>query len=137
MSKTKHEGGQSTTPTNKPSMASMDAYIQSFPEDIQEKLRAIRSLVRTIVPEAKEKFSYGMPTFFYKGNLVHFAAYHGHIGFYPTPSGIETFATELSMYKSAKGSVQFPLDKPLPLELLGRIIAYRKVENEQQDKLRM
>ena len=115
--------------------ASIDAYIASFPEDIQVKLLAIRSLVQTIVPEASEKFSYGMPTFYYKGNLVHFAAYRGHIGFYPTPSGIEAFAAELSAYKSAKGSVQFPIDQPLPLELISRIVAYRKLENEQQELL--
>lgn len=135
MSKQKQESAESTNPMNRPSLASIDAYIQSFPEDIQEKLRSIRSLVQTIVPEAKEKFSYGMPTFFYKGNLVHFAAYRGHIGFYPTPSGTESFAAELSVYKSGKGSVQLPLDKPLPLDLLGRIIAYRKAENEQQELL--
>jgi uncharacterized protein YdhG (YjbR/CyaY superfamily) len=122
-------------PMGKETWASIDAYIASFPEDIQMKLRAIRSLVRTLVPEASEKFSYGMPTFYYKGNLVHFAAYLSHIGFYPTPSGIEAFAAELSPYKGAKGSVQFPLDRPLPLELIGRIVTYRKLENEQQELL--
>lgn len=124
-----------TSPMDKETWASIDAYIGSFPDDVQEKLQAIRSLVRTIVPEASEKFSYGMPTFYYKGNLVHFAAYRGHIGFYPTPSGIASFAAELSAYKSAKGSVQFPVDQPLPLDLIGRIVTYRKAENEQQELL--
>ncbi len=92
-------------------------------------MEELRAAIKAAAPEAKEKISYQMPTFFLKGNLVHFAAYKKHIGFYPTPSGIQAFQKELSIYKGAKGSVQFPLDKPLPLELIGRIVRYRVAEN--------
>ena len=108
---------------------SIDEYIKSFTIDIQEILKELRSVIKASAPDAEEKISYRMPTFVLKGNLVHFAAYRNHIGFYPTPSGIEHFKDELSSYKSAKGSVQFPINKPLPLELISRIVKYRAEEN--------
>ncbi len=112
--------------------ASIDDYIATFPANTQALLQTLRATVKAAAPAAAEKISYQMPTFALKGNLVHFAAYPHHIGFYPTPSGIETFAEELAIYKSAKGSVQFPLDKPLPLDLISRIVAFRVAENLQK-----
>jgi uncharacterized protein YdhG (YjbR/CyaY superfamily) len=109
--------------------ASIDEYIALFPKDIQKKLEEVRATIKAAAPEAKEKISYQMPTFDLKGNLVHFAAHTNHIGFYPQPSGIEAFKEELSMYESAKGSVQFPLDKPLPLKLISKIVKFRAFEN--------
>jgi uncharacterized protein YdhG (YjbR/CyaY superfamily) len=108
---------------------SIDEYIATFSEDIQKILQELRAVVKAAAPEATEKISYQMPTFFLKGNLVHFAAYNKHIGFYPTPSGIEAFQEELSVYKSAKGSIQFPIDQPLPFDLIRRIVHYRVAEN--------
>jgi uncharacterized protein YdhG (YjbR/CyaY superfamily) len=109
--------------------ASIDEYIALFPKDIQKKLEEVRATIKAAAPEAKEKISYQMPTFDLEGNLVHFAAHTNHIGFYPQPSGIEAFKEELSMYESAKGSVQFPLDKPLPLKLISKIVKFRAFEN--------
>jgi uncharacterized protein YdhG (YjbR/CyaY superfamily) len=108
---------------------SIDAYIASFPAETQKILRELRATIQAAAPEATEKISYQIPTFALKGNLVHFAAFTNHIGFYPTPSGIEAFQQELAMYAGAKGSVQFPIDKPLPLELIGRIVKFRVAEN--------
>lgn len=107
----------------------IDEYIQTFPEDVQKKLQEIRQVIRENAPEATEKISYGMPTFYLKGNLVHFAAYSGHIGFYPVPSGIEEFEDELKEYKTGKGTLQFPLTQELPLELIRKIIQFRVEEN--------
>ncbi len=104
-------------------------YILQFPPDVQEKLNTLRTAILDVAPESTEKISYGIPTFYLKGNLVHFAAYKNHIGFYPGADGIATFATELSQYKLSKGTVQFPLDQPLPLELVKRITAFRKAQN--------
>jgi uncharacterized protein YdhG (YjbR/CyaY superfamily) len=109
--------------------SSIDEYIATFPVDIQKKLEEVRATIRAAAPEATEKISYQMPTFFLKGNLVHFAAFQKHIGFYPAPQGIEEFKQELSIYKGAKGSVQFPLDQPLPLDLISRIVKFRAAEN--------
>ena len=103
----------------------IDEYIKQFPESTQAKLREIRAAIRSVAPEATEKIAYGMPTFYLRGNLVHFAGYKNHIGFYPTPSGIAGFKEELDVYKNAKGSVQFPLDSPLPIDLIKRIVKYR------------
>lgn len=113
-------------------MNEIDGYISSFPEGVKEKLIAIRTIIKEEAPEAIEKFSYQMPTFYLNGNLVHFAAFKKHIGFYPTPSGIEAFEEELKLYKNAKGSVQFPLDQPLPLELIRKMVRYRVAENSQK-----
>jgi uncharacterized protein YdhG (YjbR/CyaY superfamily) len=107
----------------------IDEYIAGFPEDIQEILQKIRMTIREAAPEAQESINYRMPTFTLKGNLVHFAAFKNHIGFYPIPTGIEAFKDELSVYKQGKGSVQFPLDQPIPYDLIGRIVAFRVKEN--------
>jgi uncharacterized protein YdhG (YjbR/CyaY superfamily) len=107
----------------------IDEYIEQFPLEIQEILQELRHTIRDAAPEAQEKLSYQMPTFALHGNLVHFAAYKNHIGFYPTPSGIEGFENELSLYESSKGAVKFPIDQPLPLELIGRIVNFRVEEN--------
>jgi len=114
---------------NKTGFTSIDEYIGTFPAEIQSKLEAVRAPIKAAAPEAQEKISYQMPTFFLNGNLVHFAAFKKHIGFYPAPRGLEAFKDELSGYKGAKGSVQFPLDQPLPLELIGKIVKFRLAEN--------
>lgn len=108
---------------------SIDAYIRSFPKPTQKMLREMRSLIRKEAPQAQEKISYQMPTFFLNGNLVHFAAYEKHIGFYPAPSAIHKFKKEIERYKNAKGSVQFPLDQSLPKALIARIVRFRVKEN--------
>ena len=107
----------------------INEYIAGFPEDVQAILQKIRKTIREAAPEAQEAIKYRMPTFTLKGNLVHFAAYKQHIGFYPVPTGIEAFQQELSVYKQGKGSVQFPLDQPIPYDLIGRIVAFRVKEN--------
>jgi uncharacterized protein YdhG (YjbR/CyaY superfamily) len=114
------------------SATSIDQYILAFPEDVRSKLLELRSLIQSDAPEATEKISYRMPTFYFNGNLVHFAAFAHHIGFYPTPSGIEAFQDELKPYKTSKGAIQFPLDQPLPLKLISRIVRYRVKENAQK-----
>ncbi|ABQ27677.1 iron chaperone [Geotalea uraniireducens] len=113
-------------------MKSIDQYIQEFPKEIQALLTEMRSTIQLAAPQAIEKISYQMPTFYLNGNLVHFAAFKNHIGFYPTPSGIAAFAEKLSGYKHAKGSVQFPIDKPLPLELIKKIVEFRVMENSKK-----
>jgi len=113
----------------KNSFNTIDEYVATFPKETQEILNEVRAAIKESAPEAEEKISYQMPTFFLNGNLVHFAAYKNHIGFYPTPSGIEAFKKELSKYEGAKGSVQFPIDKPMPLKLISRIVKYRVAEN--------
>lgn len=115
--------------TQKSSFSTIDEYIATFPAEIQKILQEIRATIKTAAPEAKEKISYQMPTFDLKGNLVHFAAFKNHIGFYPVPTGIEAFKVELSVYKTAKGSVQFPINKPMPVELITRIVHFRVAEN--------
>jgi len=111
---------------------SIDEYISIFTPDVQEKLKEIRSAIQTVAPQAEERINYQMPTYFLNGNLVHFAAQKHHIGFYPTPSAIQKFRGELSPYKYSKGAVQFPLDQPLPLDLIGRMVAFRVQENLQK-----
>lgn len=103
----------------------IDHYIATFPKDVQIILGKIRKTIREVASEATEAISYQMPTFKLKGNLVHFAAYKKHIGFYPTPNGISEFKEELSKYPTSKGAVQFPLDKPIPYDLIKRIVKYR------------
>ena len=116
---------------NKNTVISIDAYIANFPEEVQEILEKIRNIIRTAAPEAEETIKYGIPTFTLKGNLVHFAAYKHHIGFYPYPSGVEKFKDELSAYEGAKGSVKFPLDKPIPYDLIAKIVAFRVKRNSR------
>ncbi|WP_419884532.1 iron chaperone [Paenibacillus sp. B-A-8] len=113
---------------------SIDDYISKFPPEIQEILSTIRKVIKEAAPDAKEKISYQMPTFELHGNLVHFAAFKNHIGFYPTPNGIDAFKEELSVYKGAKGSIQFPLNQPMPYELISKIVKYRVAENIQKVK---
>jgi uncharacterized protein YdhG (YjbR/CyaY superfamily) len=113
---------------------SIDRYISGFPEKTRELLGLIRATIRKAAPEASETINYGIPTFTLNGNLVHFGGFRNHIGFYPAPSGIEAFHEELSAYKWAKGSVKFPIDKPLPLELISRIVKFRVRENLEKVK---
>jgi uncharacterized protein YdhG (YjbR/CyaY superfamily) len=108
---------------------SIDEYIAAFPEETQKKLQNLRAAIKAAAPGAEEKISYQIPTFALKGNLVHFAAYQNHIGFYPAPSGIEAFKDELSIYGTSKGAIRFPIDQPLPLELISRIVKFRLEEN--------
>lgn len=108
---------------------SIDDYMKQFPKEVEEILQSLRQTIKDAAPEATEKMSYQMPTFYLNGNLVHFAAYDKHIGFYPAPSGIEAFKEELSRYKGAKGSVQFPIDEPMPLDLIRKIVKFRVEEN--------
>jgi len=115
--------------TNKTAPKNIDEYIADFPEDVQEILEKIRLTIRNAAPDAEETIKYQMPTFTLKGNLVHFAAYKKHIGLYPAPSGIEKFKDELSAYKGAKGSVRFPLNQPIPYNLIGEIVKFRVQEN--------
>jgi uncharacterized protein YdhG (YjbR/CyaY superfamily) len=116
----------------------IDEYIMQFSPEIQEILKNLRSIVKEAAPEAKESMSWQMPTFVLHGNLVHFAVHKNHIGFYPAPSGIETFKDELSSYKSSKGAVQFPLGKPMPYELISRMVKFRVSENIKlaEDKIK-
>lgn len=111
----------------------IDEYISSFPKDIQKMLGDVRSAIGKAAPEAAEAVSYGIPTFKLNGNLVHFAAFKNHIGFYPTPNGIEEFEKELSVYKQGKGSVQFPVNKPLPLDLISKMVKYRIKKNSEKN----
>ena len=111
---------------------SIDDYISKFPPEIQEILSTIRKVIKEAAPEAKEKISYQMPTFELHGNLVHYAAFKNHIGFYPTPNGIDAYKEELSGYKGAKGSIQFPINQPMPYELISKIVKYRVAENIQK-----
>lgn len=107
----------------------MDEYIAGFPKDVQEILEKIRMTIRKAAPDAEEIIKYQIPTFTLKGNLVHFGAFKKHIGFYPAPSGIEEFNEELSVYEGAKGSIKFPLDKPIPFALISKIVKFRVKEN--------
>jgi uncharacterized protein YdhG (YjbR/CyaY superfamily) len=115
--------------TNKSTPKDIDQYIARFSADVQEILEKVRLTIREAAPDSQEKISYQMPTFTLEGNLVHFAGYKKHIGFYPTPSGIEKFKKEISVYKWAKGSVQFPLNQPIPYELINKIVTFRVKEN--------
>ena len=107
----------------------IDEYISGFPEDVRQILTQIRSVIKESAPGAVEKISYQLPTFYLNGNLVHFAAFPKHIGFYPTPGGIEAFKDEIARYKWSKGAVQFPLDEPMPYDLIRRIVQFRVAEN--------
>jgi uncharacterized protein YdhG (YjbR/CyaY superfamily) len=107
----------------------IDEYIAGFPEDIQDILEQIRATIKKAAPNAEETIKYSMPTFTLNGNLVYFAVFKNHIGFYPVPTGNETFKKELSAYKQGKGSVQFPLDKPMPLSLITKIVKLRVKKN--------
>lgn len=113
----------------------IDAYIAMFPKEVQGRLERLRRVIQQAAPDAEEAIRYQMPTFRLAGrNLVHFAAFAHHIGFYPIPSGISAFKKELSVYKQGKGSVQFPLDEPLPYELVEKIVRFRVKETLQGSK---
>lgn len=114
---------------NKVQISSIDEYIATFPAEIQKLLQEIRATIKAAAPEAEEKISYQMPTFAQQGNLIHFAAFKNHIGMYPAPSGIEAFQAELAPYAGAKGSIRFPLDQPIPHELISKIVKFRVNEN--------
>ena len=110
----------------------IDEYIAGSSKDAQNLLQEIRVAIKAAAPDAEETINYGIPTFTLNGNLVHFAAYKNHIGFYPTPGGIEAFKKELSIYEGAKGSVQFPIKEPLPLSLVTKIVKFRVKENAER-----
>lgn len=116
---------------NSASYETIDQYIAMFPKDVQEKLEAVRATIHAAAPEAKEKISYQIPTFTLHGNLVHFAAFKNHIGFYPTGRGVEAFKEELGSYAVTKGTVRFPLSEPLPLDLIARIVRLRVSQNQE------
>jgi uncharacterized protein YdhG (YjbR/CyaY superfamily) len=121
-----------TTPRKQ--FKNIDEFIGSFPPNVQKILGKLRKTIQEAAPEAEEAISYGMPTFKLNGNLVHFSAFKEHIGFYPTPSAIVAFKKDLSVYKGAKGSVQFPLDKPIPFDLVKRIVKFRVKESLAKGK---
>ena len=114
--------------------SSIDEYIKSFPKEIQDILQQIRITIRKAAPNAEEAISQAIPTFKLNGNLVHFAAFKNHIGFYPAPKSNVAFKKELSVYKGGKGTVQFPLDKPMPLNLITKIVKFRVKENLKKEK---
>lgn len=118
--------------TKKP--ANIDEYISAFPNDVQEILEKVRMTIQKAAPEAKEKISYSMPAFEQNGIVVYFAAFKNHIGLYALPSGHEAFAAALSQYKSGKGSVQFPLNQPMPFDLITKIVKFRVKENMDKSK---
>ena len=117
----------------------VDNYIKSFPEDVQELMKRVRATIKENAPEAEESFAYQMPAYKTNGKpLVYFAGFKNHIGFYATPTGHSQFEKELSKYKQGKGSVQFPLDKPIPFDLIARIVRFRVEENsiKKQKKIK-
>lgn len=118
--------------TNRAAPTTIDEYIAGYPPDVQAILQQIRQTIREAAPDAEEAISYQLPTFRLHGNLVHFGAFKSHLGFYPTPTGIEKFQKELSVYQGAKGSVRFPLDQPIPYALIKRIVKFRVQENRAQ-----
>lgn len=109
--------------------STVDEYISGFPKDVQEKLLEMRRVIKEAAPDAEEKISYRMPAYMQNGPLVYFAAFKNHIGFYPTASSTEIFKEAFKQYKSGKGSVQFPMDKPLPLELVAQVVRFKVEEN--------
>ena len=121
-------------PMTKKTLRNFDAYLKRFPKNVQRILQKMRLTIKKAAPQAKETISYGIPAFTLNGLLVWFAAHKNHIGFYPRASAIAAFKKELSAYKGAKGSVQFPFDKPLPLALISRIVKYRMNQNLSKKK---
>ncbi len=113
---------------------SIDEYIAAFPKPVKEQLQIIRATIGKAAPAATEAIKYGIPTFILNGNLVHFGGYKNHIGFYPAPSGIKEFEKELSVYEGSKGTIKFPIDKPLPLSLITKIVKYRVQVNQDKSK---
>ncbi len=111
-------------------MQTMDAYIKQHPKNVRDQLNSLRAIIQAAAPKAAASISYQIPTFKHHGNLVHFAAWKTHLGFYPAPSGIRQFAEELAPYEQSRGTVKFPLDRPLPRRLITRIVKFRVKENE-------
>src|SRR3990172_6453856 len=122
--------------TDQTAPKNIDEYIADFPHDVQEIMEKIRLTIRKAAPDAEETIKYQIPTFTLKGNLVHFAAYKKHIGFYPTSTGIEKFKNELSVYEGAKGSVRFPSEEPVPFGLISKIVKLRVKENLEKAEAR-
>ena len=120
--------GQETT------IGTVDEYIEQFPKEVQKTLRQMRAVIKRAAPDATERISYRMPTYARNENLVHFAGHRNHIGFYPTPSAINAFKKHLSPYEGSKGAVRFPLDKPLPVDLIERIVKFRVEEDKGKAK---
>ena len=120
--------------TDESNSKDVDDFIAKYPTDVQKILRKIRAIIRELAPDAHEKLGYGIPTFTLNGNLVHYSALTNHIGFYPTPSGIEKFRKQLSKYEGAKGSVQFPLDQPIPYDLIRKITEFRVKEQRAKSR---
>jgi uncharacterized protein YdhG (YjbR/CyaY superfamily) len=116
-------------------VSTIDEYIADYPKNIQDILQKIRKVIHQAVPEAEEAIAYGIPTFKLQGNLVHFGAYPNHIGFYPAPSGISAFKNELAPYQRGKGTLQFPLDQPIPFDLITKITKFRAAENKVNKKV--
>jgi uncharacterized protein YdhG (YjbR/CyaY superfamily) len=114
--------------------SNIDEYIAGFPDNVRSILEELRQVIKKAAPAAQETISYGMPAFKLKGILVYFAAYKSHIGFYPTGSGVAAFKEELTPYAVSKGTIRFPLDKPLPLSLVEKIVKYRVLEVSKKDK---
>ena len=133
--KDKKNGSGTTDRRPLPLYTNVDEYIAAFPPTVQKILQELRATIRHAAPDAEETISYLMPTFKQAGNLVHFAAYKNHIGFYPGPGGIVNFQDELSVFEGSKGTVRFAIDKPLPLKLISEIVKFRvKVNLEKADK---
>jgi uncharacterized protein YdhG (YjbR/CyaY superfamily) len=120
--------------STKNNFITIDEYIKTFPKDIQKILQEVRRTIKEAAPDADEAISYQIPTFKLNGNLVHFAAVKNHIGFYPGSKVIQVFTKEFSSYKSSKGAVQFPIEKPIPLALIKKIVKYRVKENSHRLK---
>lgn len=118
--------------TSEKSAPEVKAYMAEFPPDVQKILRKIRATIRKAAPGAQETIKYGIPTFVLNGNLVHYAAYKKHIGFYPAPLGIQSFKAEVARSESGKGTLRFPLDEPIPFELIARIVKFRVTENKEK-----
>jgi uncharacterized protein YdhG (YjbR/CyaY superfamily) len=112
----------------------VESFISRYPAEVQEILYKIRSIIKEVAPDAQEKLNYGIPTFTLNGNLVHYSGFKDHIGFYPTPSGVEKFKKQLSKYEGAKGSVKFPLDQPIPYDLIRKIAEFRVKEQRAKSK---
>lgn len=112
--------------------ASVDAYIAAFPAEVQARLQEIRSIIKAAAPEAEERISYQMPAYFWKGVLVYFGGFKDHISFFPTSSGVSAFQNELAGYKLSKGTIQLPLERPFPVELIQKIVKYRIEENKNR-----
>jgi uncharacterized protein YdhG (YjbR/CyaY superfamily) len=121
---------------NTANIKTIDDYLAVCPADIRKILIGLRETIKKAAPKAEEKISYQMPAFFQKGDLVYFAALKNHIGFYPTPSGIEAFKEELSDYVTSKGAVRFPYEKPLPLKLISEIVKFRVIENLEKEDMK-